>query len=63
MDRMGWTRSRAYLYATGQRTPKLELALEIYRKTGAKAGPLANATDAEIKRLRGTVAQIEERAA
>lgn len=44
----GLTKSRAYMFASGERVPNLHLALEIHRKAGVKLGILTNATDEQI---------------
>lgn len=43
----------------GERTPSQQLAISIYRKTGRKFGPIAQATDEEIDVLE----RVQDRAA
>ncbi len=49
LQAIGVKKSHAYMLAWGKRSPSLPLALRIHRELGLKLGPLAVATDAEIK--------------
>lgn len=49
---IGITKSHAYMLARGDRLPSLPLALKIHSELGVKLGPIAAATDAEVKTLR-----------
>lgn len=51
MEKVGFTRSRAFLYASGKRVPDLSLALQIYRATGHQLGPLKGAEPRQVRAL------------
>lgn len=44
----GISESYASLIANGRRAPSQPLAIEIFRKTGMKLGPIASASDDDI---------------
>lgn len=59
----GISESYASLIANGHRKPSQPLAIDIYRKTGLKLGPIADATDADIDALERLVGRGKARAA
>lgn len=59
LQQIGVKKSHAYMIAWGKRSPSLSLALRIHREIGIKLGPLAEATDREIKTLDKVVARDE----
>lgn len=58
-DAAGISASYAHMILSGERTPAMPLAITIFRKTGRKFGPIAQATDDEIDVLE----RVQERAA
>lgn len=50
-DALGISQSYASMILAGDRPLKLPVAIEIFRKTGHKLGPIAKATDEEIETL------------
>lgn len=54
---IGISESYASQLARAKRTPSQSLALDIFRKTGLKLGPIAQATDAEISVLERVAAR------
>jgi len=58
-DAAGISIAYASMILSGDRTPAMPLAINIYRKTGRKFGPIAQATDAEIDMLEN----LQDRAA
>lgn len=50
-DAVGISQAYASMILSGERTLKLPLAIEIFRKTGHKLGPIADASDEEIDTL------------
>jgi hypothetical protein len=66
-DAVGISQAYASMILTGERTLKLPLAIEIFRKTGHKLGPIAEASDEDIDTLErfpmGVKLDRQERAA
>lgn len=50
-EAVGISQSYASMILTGERKLQLPLAIEIFRKTGHKLGPVEKATDEEIDTL------------
>lgn len=48
---------------SGKRTPSTRLAIDIFRRTGQRFGPIVGATDAEIDALDRLTPRRSERAA
>ena len=47
-DQAGISRSYACEIASGKRSPSMRMAIDIYRKTGRRFGPVAAMDDADI---------------
>lgn len=48
-EQAGISPSYAHMILSGDRTPSLTRAIDIFRKTGLKFGPIANATAEDIE--------------
>lgn len=57
MVEAGLKKSHAYMIASGDRSPSLQLALKIFERTKMQLGPLAGASVSEIK----TLAKLHDR--